>query len=150
MTPYDERWLCAGTACWLAACGGTLSALGLGAAALAAALLVLAPAAGAAVQLAAAAVLLATPLERLLALRLQLDAGLFGQLAAADGGDRRLTALDAALATLDLRAATPEPRALGPRVAGARRLSRQYLAVVLGQALAAALALLLATLGRLP
>lgn len=85
------------------------------------------------------------PVERVLALRLHFDAGLFTDLAE---GRTRLASLDAALAALGLRRPAGVPRALPLRVAGARRLAMQHLAVALLQAAALATALPSWTAGR--
>ena len=152
--------LCHTTARWLAACGRCAGALS-GGIAIVSALALLGPhrpgaAAGASF---AAALLLVLP-ERLLALRLAFDAGLFRDLAAdppgrADGPSA-LRLLDAALLSLGLRRApvrvpvpVPVPvRPLAERVAGARRLSRQHLGLVLAQTAALAVALSLQMAGR--
>lgn len=147
----DERALCTATARWLQACGACVGALGLGAAAGAAlalwwpgpAALSLASALGC-----AGALLLAVP-ERVLALRLRFDAGLFADLAeawvsTAASPAATLASLDRALGALGLRRTAPRPsapRGLASRVGGARRLSLQHAAVVLAQAALLAVAL---------
>lgn len=125
----DERALCAVSARWLAACGRSAGALGLGAAGMACLVLLARPGPA----WAAWTVLALLPFERLLALRLRLDAGLFADLAA---GCTRLATLDAALATLQLRPAAARTRSLTQRVAGARRLAWQHVALALLQAAA--------------
>ncbi len=139
----DERALCSACAHWLSACVRTVSAVGLGAAALALLALALRPA----LPWAALAVLVLLPAERVLALRLRFDAGLFADLAE---GRLDLPALDAALAALRLRRAAALPRALPERVAGARRLVLQHALLVLLQAAALLAALSLAPWPALP
>lgn len=134
--------LSATTARLLQAGARSLGALGLGCAALAAAALLLTPASGA-VQAAALAVLALLPLERLLALRLLFDAGLFTDLAhPALPAPSSLQALDQALHTLGLRAPAATVRPLDERVRGARRLLAWHAGSVALQA-AATLAVLL-------
>lgn len=137
----DERTLCATTASWLAGWGRSVAPLGLGTGA--AALWLVLSAMPLPARLAAAVVLLTLPAERLLALRLAFDRGLFHQLASAGCS---LTSLDAALAELGLRRAAADPRALLPRVAGVRRLTLQH-AALLGLQVAA---LLVAATGGRP
>lgn len=134
--------LSATTARLLQAGARSLGALGLGCAALAAAALLLTPAAGA-MQAAALCVLALLPLERLLALRLLFDAGLFTDLARQGlPGPSPLQALDQALHTLGLRAPATAVRPLDARVRGARRLLAWHAGCVVLQA-AGALAVLL-------
>lgn len=137
-----DATLCRATACWLAACARCGGALGVGIGVVAA-LALLAPRSGGAAAAFAAALLLVLP-ERVLALRVAFDAGLFRALAAGrpDGAAQALPALDTALQALRLRAAAA-PRPLAERVAGARRLGRHHLGVVLAQTVALALALAL-------
>lgn len=116
-----DHSLAGATARLLSASASAAGALGLACAALAAAALLLrAPGAPAAVLL---AVLAAAPVERLLALRLQFDAGLFADLARARGPQPvALVALDRALQVLRLRTASPTVRPLADRARGAQRL----------------------------
>jgi len=79
-----------------------------------------------------ATVLLALP-ERYLAVRLRLDERLFQGLA--QGAIASLPALDAALAQLQLRAASGTVRPLDERVRGTRRWLRCHAALVAGQSL---------------
>ncbi len=73
--------------------------------------------------LAAALALALLPLERVLAMRLHFDAGLFAELArGAVNPVLALDALDHALAALRLRAPAAVSRSLADRVDGARRL----------------------------
>jgi hypothetical protein len=67
-------------------------------------------------------VLVLTPLERYLALRLRFDAGLFADLASGRIAD--LTVLDAGLVTLGVRKTPQPPRSLDDRLRGSLRLSR--------------------------
>ncbi|MDO5625742.1 MAG: hypothetical protein Q4G71_13760 [Pseudomonadota bacterium] len=129
--PPDARALCAATAAWLHA-ARPLSVWSLVLSALALAAWLLAGwGQGGAVWWASAA-LLAGLAERYLALRLALDARLFDALA--HGHMHSLPALDTALHALGLRQADAgTARPLAARVAGARRLSRLHLAVVLLQ-----------------
>lgn len=87
-----------------------------------------------------AAVALLGLLERYLAFRLRLDAGLFKDLAAASIAS--LGALDHALQRLSLRKASGEPRGLEERVAGARQLLQRHAIVVVCQSILFLLALL--------
>ena len=105
--------------------GAPIAHLGLGASLLAVALL---PEAQTAAASLSAAVLLAGVGERVLALRLQLDAGLFADLA--QGRIASLPDLDAALQATGLRAAPGVPRALAPRLHGAQRLMRWHAGLV--------------------
>lgn len=73
-------------------------------------------------------VLVLSPVERYLALRLRFDAGLFADLA--DGRIADLAALDAGLAMLGVRNAPQRPRTLDDRLAGSRRLWRFHAVVV--------------------
>ncbi|MFT3718408.1 hypothetical protein [Pseudorhodoferax sp.] len=78
-----------------------------------------------------ATLLLGLP-ERYLAVRLRLDERLFDGLARGDVAS--LATLDAALAQLGLRAATPgAPRGLDERLHGARRWMRRHALLVAGQ-----------------
>ena len=133
-----ERSLAAATARWLAAGRSSAGALGLACAALTlGALLWRAPAAAPLLW----AVLALAPLERLLALRLHFDGGLFADLARAEGPmPGALAALDHALHGLRLRRPAQAPRPLAERVRGAQRLLHAHLGCVAVQfaALAAA------------
>lgn len=125
----DERVLCISTAELLSATAGSAGGLALAAAVIAAAVLVLQG--GWLVM----PVLLLAPLERVLALRLRLDAGLFTALAHNSACSSALptpllSALDSALTSLKLRGPQTGTRQLTDRVAGARRLFRQHLVVV--------------------
>lgn len=149
MSPLDvpaepglDAALCRVTARWLSACARGAGALGLGCALLAAGVLLWRagspPGAARIEALLCAAVLLLTLPERVLALRLMFDAGLFADLAAPGAS---LQSLDAALTALQLRTAATGPvRSLPDRVAGARRLSHQHLAVVALQVMALVIA----------
>lgn len=77
----------------------------------------------------ALAVLVLTPFERYLALRLRFDAGLFADLA--NGHIADLGALDAGLAALGIRKAAQSNRTLADRLQGARRLWRYYALVAI-------------------
>ncbi len=105
--------------------GAPVAHLGLGASLLAVALL---PWAQAETAWLHAAVLLAGAAERVLALRLRLDAGLFADLA--QGRIASLQALDDALQATGLRRAPGLPRALAPRLQGAQRLQRWHAGLV--------------------
>lgn len=122
-----DRALAGSTARLLSACARSAGALGLACAALAAAALLLRAPGGSAGWL--LAVLAAAPLERLLALRLHFDAGLFDDLGR---GPQAMTlpALDQALHTLRLRPATLALRPLADRARGAQRLVFWHLACV--------------------
>ena len=139
-----DRTLAATTARWLRAgarCAGTL---GLGCAGLAAAALLLLPLPLPA-RAAALAVLALLPAERVLALRLHFDAGLFADLARSGPAPQQaLGSLDLALQALRLRTPSTSPtlRPLPDRVRGAQRLLAWHAAGVGLQALAV-LALLL-------
>lgn len=142
--------LSATTACWLDAVGRAAGALGLVSAAACAAMVVLAsamPVPVMVVSLAVAGLLLAL-VERVLALRVRFDAGLFRGLASAADLPAALHGLDAALQGLGLRSAgTPAtPRPLAERVQGARRLARWHL-VVAGLQAALLLAMAIRALG---
>ncbi len=116
-----DTTLAATTARLLGAAACSLGALGLLCLALAAAALLWhAPANGTARGL-LWVVLAAAPLERVLVLRLRLDAGLFADLAQPASADP-LLALDGALQALRLRAPAAAPRALADRATGACRL----------------------------
>lgn len=125
----SDHALSRATAALLSAAARAFGVLGLGAAALALAL----AAAGLARPEAAAVAATLVPLERMLALRLHFDSGLFNHL-------RSLADLDHALQTLRLRPATAAPRPLADRVRGARRLmawhgltaAAQFAALILG------------------
>ena len=144
--PLDDhdRTLAATTARWLQAgarCAGTL---GLGCAGLAAAALLLLPLPLPA-RAAALAALALLPAERVLALRLHFDAGLFADLARARPAPQQaLGSLDLALQALRLRgpSALPTLRPLPDRVRGAQRLLA-WCAAVVGLQAVAVLALLL-------
>ncbi len=139
-----ERELCTTTASLLAATAASAGALGLGCSALAALLLLQhAPA-----PALAAAALMLLPLERVLAMRLRFDAGLFSDLAHAGTAPLlSLDALDRALATLRLRAPAAEPRSLLDRVHGARRLVFWHAATAAAQLAAVLVALALGLRG---
>lgn len=132
-----DRLLCAATGRLLQAAAAVAGALGLGCSLLAAAALLLNTPQAWAATLA----LLLLPAERVLALRLRFDAGLFDALARLP--QATLGQLDTALHALSLRApsAVTAPRPLVDRIAGAERLALWHAAVVLAQA--ALLALLL-------
>lgn len=68
--------------------------------------------------------LASTPVERYLALRIRLDAGLFADLAS--GRIHDLAALDAGLSALGVGKRGPSLRTLDDRLEGARRLWRRY------------------------
>lgn len=113
--------LAATTARLLGAAAASLGALGLLCLGLAGASLLLQPPAIGAARGLLWAVLALAPLERLLVLRLRLDAGLFADLAHPAAGDP-LRALDHALHALRLRAPAAATRALADRASGACRL----------------------------
>lgn len=142
---HDEgpaRMLCAATARLLQAAAATAGAVGLGCAGLAALAWLLAPLPAAA-RPAALAALALLPLERILSLRLRLDAGLFTELARGTAPTRvALASLDRALQALRLRKPAAVQRPLHDRVKGAQRLLAWHLGTVVLQA-AALLALLL-------
>lgn len=129
VTDFD-RMLCASTAHLLHATATSLGRVGLGCALLAAAALLF----KSSWPVAALAVLLLLPVERVLALRLHLDAGLFDALAREPYAC--LTTLDASLQSLALRDTSALPRPLPDRVAGARRLALSHALVVALQGLA--------------
>ena len=83
-------------------------------------------------------VLVLTPLERYLALRLHFDAGLFADLASGRIAD--LTALDAGLAGLGVRNTPQRLRTLDDRLAGSQRLWRFHATVVVLMAACALIA----------
>jgi hypothetical protein len=144
--PLDDhdRTLAATTARWLQAGARSAGALGLGCAGLAAAALLLQPLPLPA-RAAAVVALALLPAERVLALRLHFDAGLFTDLARGGLPPRQaLGSLDLSLQALRLRgpAATATLRQLPDRVRGAQRLLAWHAAGVGLQALAV-LALLL-------
>ena len=129
-----EPALCTTTARLLAASVTSLGALGLGCAMLAAAALLLHPPVAATAAYALLGTLVLAIGERVLALRLHFDAGLFAELARDPAAPRRaLHTLDQALQTLRLRAAAAAPRPLLDRVAGARRLVVWHAATVAAQ-----------------
>lgn len=121
--PADEaeRALCATTARWLHACSGVLGTLAMASAGGAFVLLLASPS-----PWPALAVLLMVPPERLLALRLRFDAGLFADLA-----QRTTTCgrLDDALHRLALRRRRPGTRPTAARVDGSRRLVHRHAAL---------------------
>lgn len=121
-----ERAHCSVAARWLAAEVGALSALGLGAAGALVAWALLRPQPPVWSWL----VLALLPIERVLALRLSFDAGLFEDLGS---GRLTLAGLDSALATLGLRRGPAESRPLAERIAGACALAWQHVAVVAAQ-----------------
>lgn len=114
-----DRALAGACARLLAACAGSAGALGLACAVLAAAALLLRAPGGTAWGL--LAVLAVAPVERLLALRLHFDAGLFADLQH-DARPATLSALDDALHRLRLRRPAQALRSLADRAHGARRL----------------------------
>ena len=137
--PLDSasRARCAAIARWLQA-AQALEWLALVAAAVALWRLLWSPADGWTPWAAWAALLLALP-ERVLALRLRFDRGLFAELA--DGRIASLQALDDALS--HWRSTAPgTPRPLAARIAGTLHLWRRHAAVVGAQALLCLLALL--------
>jgi hypothetical protein len=87
-------------------------------------------------------VLVLSPVERYLALRLRFDAGLFADLA--DGRIADLAALDAGLVTLGVRNAPQRPRTLDDRLAGSRRLWRFHAGVAALMAVGTAVAVVFA------
>lgn len=121
-----DRALCVAAARWLSAAGGAAGTLGLASLGFAALLLV-AREPGPAI---AVGVLLLAPLERLLALRVRFDAGLFADLGR---GALTLSSLDASLHGLRLRGPAAAPRALADRVDGARALVWRHVAVAMLQ-----------------
>lgn len=130
------RFIAGTTARLLVACAHSAGGLGLACAALAAlALLARLPATAApAPALLLTGVLLLTPVERVLALRLHFDAGLFRDLARAGAASpTTLGALDQSLHRLRLRAPSSHLRSLSQRVRGARRLLGWHVATVVGQ-----------------
>ena len=129
----DDTALCAATAHLLEATA-VLAAWGISLAVAATVLLVfagsaLSPAAKAAMACAA----LAGTVERYLAFRIRLDAGLFKGLAAKTIPS--LAALDRVLACLKLRRQSGASRRLDERLEGARRLIQQHAAVIALQTL---------------
>ena len=153
---FDGPSVCATTARLLSATASAAGALGGGSALLAAALLMWGAPAVAASTAATLLLLLVAgtaAVERVLALRLRLDAGLFADLAygtvyrsaagSASGnpcdsgygiaGPRSLRRLDRALHKLGLRAQPSTCRPLADRVQGARRLVMWHLAVAAAQ-----------------
>lgn len=130
-----ERTLADTTARLLAACASTAGPLGLGAAALATVALLLHPPGTPTLLL--LGVLAVAPGERVLALRVRFDAGLFAELAGTTlPQPLALAALDQALQSLGLRRATPTLRPLHERVGGARRLAAWHAGCVALQCLA--------------
>lgn len=87
-------------------------------------------------------VLISTPFERYLALRLRFDAGFFADLA--DGRIADLAALDAGLAALGVRKTPQRPRMLDDRLAGSRRLWRFHAVVAALMALGTGIAVVFA------
>lgn len=120
-----DTLLASTTARLLHASATALGALGLLSLALAGAALLLHPAPAAAARALLLAVLAVAPIERLLALRLHFDAGLFADLSVdlgRPGAVNPLSALDQALQTLRLRPPSPALRPLAERANGACRL----------------------------
>lgn len=138
-----ERALCAATARWLAASGAALGALGLLSALMSALMAALALALRLPMPGLAAFALLLVPAERVWALRVRFDAGLFADLAREPAPAAAIGGLDDALAALGLRRRAATPRPLADRVNGARRLARQHAALAAVQFAAAALPCLL-------
>jgi hypothetical protein len=133
-----ERAQCAALARWLDT-SSIIGTLGLFAAAIAALWMRLGHSNG--VQIAAALALALVPIERIYALRLRFDRGLFADLA-----DKRLpnlNALDAALSALGLRKATAQMRPLADRIRGTQGLWRSHAAIVGAQVLLCLFALVL-------
>lgn len=129
----DERTLCATTAHLLSATARCAGGLGVACALMAVALLALNRSAGPAALLALALV----PVERVLALRLHFDAGLFRELAReAQDGRPQLASLDQALQRLRLRKPSALPRPLEDRIEGSRRLVAWHVAVAAVQGVA--------------
>lgn len=138
--PLDERTLCATTGHLLSATARCAGGLGAACALLAALLLALQGTTGLVALLALALV----PVERVLALRLHFDAGLFRDLARDPHGGRPvLASLDQALQRLRLRKPSALPRPLGDRIEGSRRLVAWHVAVAAAQCLAVLAALTL-------
>ena len=132
----DGPSVCATTARLLSATASAAGALGGGSALLAAALLMWGAPAVAASTAATLLLLLVAgtaAFERVLALRLRLDAGLFADLAYGGAGPKSLQRLDQALHRLGLRARPSTCRPLADRVQGARRLVMWHLAVAAAQ-----------------
>jgi hypothetical protein len=125
-----DRSLCAATSHLLDATARSAGALGCLCGLLAAVLLLQRTA----VPIAAALVLALVPMERVLALRLHFDAGLFKDLARGAASPLlALDALDGALQALRLRAPAAVSRSLLDRVDGARRLVFWHGAVAAAQ-----------------
>lgn len=141
-----DRSLCATTAHLLSATARCAGALGLLCALLAAAMLFQRTPN----PLAAAMALALLPMERVLALRLHFDAGLFADLArGVTNPVLALDALDHALSALRLRAPAAVSRSLAERVDGARRLVFWHGAVAAAQLAAVLVALALGRAGAL-
>ncbi len=122
----EDRARCAAMARWLEA-ASTLGALAL-CCAVVAALGTLAHAWRDAALGFALLALASTPVERYLALRIRLDAGLFADLASARIDD--LAALDAGLSALGICKGGSSLPTLDDRLEGARRLWRRYALIV--------------------
>jgi hypothetical protein len=138
-----ERAQCAALARWLDASAVT-GTLGLFAAAVAALWMALGSEINAiesSAIITAALALVLTPIERIYALRLRFDRGLFADLA--DGRLPSLAALDDALAALGLRRTMSSSRPLGDRIRGTQRLWRTHAVVVAAQVLLCLLAVTL-------
>jgi hypothetical protein len=126
-----QRAQCAVLARWLET-STPIAVSGLFAAATAAACIVFSG--GPLTRSAALLALALTPIERVYALRLRFDRGLFADLAA--GRLQNLAVLDAALDALGLRrASTVQIRPLADRIRGTRRLWRVHAVVVAAQVL---------------
>ncbi len=146
----SERATCAAVARWLDT-DRIVGACGLFAAAVAALCLLIDHASighridsigsGTGVVVAASMVLFLMPIERVYALRLRFDRGLFADLA--DGRIGSLMTLDAALSSLKLRTAAATPRPLTDRIRGVQRLWRRHAAVAVVQVLLCLLAVAL-------
>jgi hypothetical protein len=133
-----QRAQCVVLARWLET-SAVVAVSGLFAAAAAAACLVFSG--GLLARSAALLVLALIPIERVYALRLRFDRGLFADLA--DGRLPSLAALDAALGALSLRKASAQTRPLADRIRGTRRLWRVHTFVVAVQVLLCLAALVL-------
>lgn len=141
-----DRSLCGTTAHLLAATARCAGALGLLCALLAAVMLFQRTPN----PLAAALALALLPLERVLAMRLHFDAGLFADLARGHSNPvLALDALDHALAALRLRAPAAVSRSLADRVDGARRLVFWHGATAAAQLASVLVALALGRSGAL-
>lgn len=135
MLSASDRAACAVLSQWLQA-QSALALWGLAASTLAAALLLARPMAHAASTMLLGAALLVGAAERYLAVRVGLDAGLFGDMAS--GRIASLPLLDASLGRTGLRAAPTASsvrRGLEDRLRGARRLVRGHMATLAAQAL---------------